>query len=365
MECALASEKPVQVLNIKSSNQNSDFNWDGFLTDKKTLFIHVPNSSSFGPFSGQSASFGFRECVVAVLELAEDVLGVGNLVVCLDKDRDDLAVLVRAFLFVGFELVHPSVYNVTNKINIDVMFLILGFPVSLVTQTWEEDNKDHFRLSIAVLTNAFELQMSAAKRWLDDALASNERITTLLKALADSGCAFKPANISVEPCRDALTSAGGVFHPAVGVREQQPGPWCLSCSLTNSTSSALFPATSTAQIRLCEENMLFKEQLEDTLTHELVHAYDWCTANWDLTNCRHQACSEVRAGLLSAECRMALELARGRVPVQLGMKRIEACVKRRAVLSLTANPWCSDLAAAKAAVDAVFPACAADRAPFE
>ncbi|KAJ3289187.1 hypothetical protein HDU79_004246 [Rhizoclosmatium sp. JEL0117] len=119
-----ACERPVQVVSINAKTQQtvgsgvaSDVNvsWPGFLTDKKTLFIHVPVTASFSSFlqSAQAGAngFGFRESVVAVLELAEDVLGVQNLVVCLDKDREDLANLIRSFLFVGFELVHPSVYD--------------------------------------------------------------------------------------------------------------------------------------------------------------------------------------------------------------------------------------------------------------
>ncbi|KAI9340882.1 peptidase M76, partial [Obelidium mucronatum] len=68
--------------------------------------------------------------------------------------------------------------------------------------------------------------------------------------------------------------------------------------------------------------MYSKEALEDTLTHELVHAFDWCTMNWDLTNCFHQACSEVRAGLLSGDCRIMLELKRGKFPHKFGQERI-------------------------------------------
>ncbi|KAI8843355.1 ornithine decarboxylase antizyme-domain-containing protein [Chytriomyces cf. hyalinus JEL632] len=99
--------------------------WSGFLTNQKTLFIQVPSGTSFSVGSVSSfntaavghasSSFGFRESVVSVLELAEDVLGVNSLVVCLDKDREDVAVLIRSLLFVGFELVHPSVYDTTNK----------------------------------------------------------------------------------------------------------------------------------------------------------------------------------------------------------------------------------------------------------
>ncbi|KAJ3093353.1 hypothetical protein HK100_006655 [Physocladia obscura] len=91
-----ANEKVVQLVSINAKNQTvgGDFNvnWPGFLTDKKTLFIHVPSSASFGSLlpSPSSSGFGFRESVVAVLELAEDVLGVDSLVVCLDKDREDL-----------------------------------------------------------------------------------------------------------------------------------------------------------------------------------------------------------------------------------------------------------------------------------
>jgi len=72
-----------------------------------TLFIKVPKSIEWGENDG----FGFKECVVAVMELAEEVLECSNLVVCLEKSRNDLTSLLRAFMFVGFEIVHPSVYN--------------------------------------------------------------------------------------------------------------------------------------------------------------------------------------------------------------------------------------------------------------
>ncbi|KAJ3068321.1 hypothetical protein HDU98_008485 [Podochytrium sp. JEL0797] len=124
MEGALESarERAVQVVSIRAKTVGEEVMlWPGFLTDRKTMFIHVPLSflqpvaSAAAAGSAGGGGFGFRESVVAVLELAEDVLGVQSLVVCLDKDREDLATLIRSFLFVGFELVHPSVYDATNK----------------------------------------------------------------------------------------------------------------------------------------------------------------------------------------------------------------------------------------------------------
>ncbi|KAI8615647.1 ornithine decarboxylase antizyme-domain-containing protein [Chytriomyces sp. MP71] len=126
---SVGGEKAVQVVCIKAKTQaglgaaeNRQVVWPGFLTDKKTLFIQVPSGVSFSSIpqeqtnsTASGSSFGFRESVVAVLELAEDVLGVNSLVVCLDKDREDVTTLIRSLLFVGFELVHPSVYGTTDK----------------------------------------------------------------------------------------------------------------------------------------------------------------------------------------------------------------------------------------------------------
>lgn len=36
--------------------------------------------------------------------------------------------------------------------------------------------------------------------------------------------------------------------------------------------------------------------MEDTLAHELVHAFDHCRFKVDWGNLRHHACSEVRQG---------------------------------------------------------------------
>ncbi|KAJ3416497.1 hypothetical protein HDV05_001234 [Chytridiales sp. JEL 0842] len=84
--------------------------WSAFIS-AKTLFIKVPESDTVTAANG----FGFKESIVAVLDLADDVLKCSNIVICLEKNRKDLASILRSFLFVGFEMVHPSVYNVGHK----------------------------------------------------------------------------------------------------------------------------------------------------------------------------------------------------------------------------------------------------------
>lgn len=50
-----------------------------------------------------------------------------------------------------------------------------------------------------------------------------------------------------------------------------------------------------------------QEEINQALTHELVHAYDHCRAgNLDWTNCQHHACSEIRAAALSGKCTASL-----------------------------------------------------------
>ncbi|PSC73865.1 mitochondrial inner membrane protease ATP23 [Micractinium conductrix] len=103
-------------------------------------------------------------------------------------------------------------------------------------------------------------------------------------------------------------------------------------------------------------------EINHALTHELVHAYDHCRGkNLDWTNCQHHACSEIRAAALSGDCDFKMELLRGNVAVQ---GQFQKCVRRRAELSVSMNPYCKGTKAA-AAVDSVFEGCFADTAPFD
>ena len=96
------------------------------------------------------------------------------------------------------------------------------------------------------------------------------------------------------------------------------------------------------------------------LVHELVHAYDQCRAHVRWADCRHHACSEVRASNLSGECDVSNEIARGNFGVQ---SQQQACVRRRALLSVGFNEHCAGIA--KAAVDHIFEGCYHDTAPFD
>jgi inner membrane protease ATP23 len=81
----------------------------------------------------------------------------------------------------------------------------------------------------------------------------------MLKHLRLAGCPFPESSIQCHPCPDE--KAGG-FAPDFGVL-------------------------------LCQDRYMSKKHMEDTIAHELIHAFDHCRfkVNWD--NLRHHACTEV------------------------------------------------------------------------
>lgn len=97
-----------------------------------------------------------------------------------------------------------------------------------------------------------------------------------------------------------------------------------------------------------------------TIAHELIHAIDSCRTKFDpLRNCVHLACTEIRAENLSGECSFWKELPRMNSYAGHG----QACVRRRAILSVRANPLCTENA--ERYVDAAMPRCFQDVYPFD
>jgi len=121
-------------------------------------------------------------------------------------------------------------------------------------------------------------------------------------------------------------------------------------------------------ILLCANHLTSKKRLEDTLSHELVHAYDYLRFNIDPANMRHQACTEIRASMLSGECRFLEEwLHRKQFSLtgKDGMGQFQECVRRRAVLSLMARRECRDREHAGKVVSEVWGSCFRDTRPFD
>lgn len=154
---------------------------------------------------------------------------------------------------------------------------------------------------------------------------------------------------SCEPCQKAAEGDASAPAPA-----QHLGLFTVN------------PETNKKKIFICEEN--FSEEaagrmgtsaVRRTVLHELIHAYDYCRVKFDLNNCDQLACTEVRAAMLSGDCTFVSEATR----MNFGIAGQGAvCAKRRAILSLEANPVCQPTA--KEAVDRVFDKCHKDTAPF-
>jgi mitochondrial inner membrane protease ATP23 len=123
------------------------------------------------------------------------------------------------------------------------------------------------------------------------------------------------------------------------------------------------------EIFLCAQYLGKEREVHETMVHELIHAIDFCRSNMDpANNCVHLACTEVRAANLSGECNFYKELPRilTKDSSTTGGKYFaghgQDCVRRRAILSVRANPKCTDRA--ETYVDATMHRCFRDYYPF-
>ncbi|KAF1350800.1 peptidase M76 family-domain-containing protein [Delphinella strobiligena] len=116
-------------------------------------------------------------------------------------------------------------------------------------------------------------------------------------------------------------------------------------------------------ILLCANKFRNRGHLEDTMAHEMVHAYDHLRFKLDPYDLRHAACMEIRASTLSGECRFGREFfTRGQWKIT---QQLQECVRRRATLSVANRPACKDHAHATRVVDEVFDSCFNDTRPFD
>ncbi|KAF9201625.1 Mitochondrial inner membrane protease atp23 [Haplosporangium sp. Z 27] len=134
----------------------------------------------------------------------------------------------------------------------------------------------------------------------------------------------------------------------------------LECTTCDKTRSGGF--SKDHGIMLCQNGFFSKKHQEHTMIHEMIHMYDHCVFNVEWGNLRHHACSEIRAAALSGDCNWTREIRRG---FYTFTKQHQECVKRRAILSVQANPNCPSRAAAEKAVNAVFESCYNDTRPFD
>lgn len=172
---------------------------------------------------------------------------------------------------------------------------------------------------------------------LEKSLLNNKNLQILLDKINDLGCIIPKDFIKCRQC-DSNVAGGFVINNNENKKSYQP------------------------QIIMCENTIggCSQEVFDKTLMHELIHAYDQCTTKIDYKNCLHHACTEIRASALSGECDSMLELARGNKTITKGH---QICTKRRAEMSVSANPHCKGIAAA--AIEAVFDQCYNDSSPFK
>jgi len=93
-------------------------------------------------------------------------------------------------------------------------------------------------------------------------------VVFMLKHLRLAGCPFPEDAFQCHPC--PITTSGG-FSPQYG-------------------------------ILLCQDRVYYKKRMEDTMAHELIHAFDHCRFKVDWNNLRHHACSEVSRPAVAGIC---------------------------------------------------------------
>lgn len=211
--------------------------------------------------------------------------------------------------------------------------------------------------STETTTDAHKMCMSR----LEGTVANHRIVHTLLDSISSLGCKLPKDFFVCRNCDADMT--GGFMLPP-----RQPPTTSSSSSSNNNNKNCCNGSGNGSggdsdeyqpRIVLCEDKKIDRQTFDNTIIHELIHAYDVCRAKIDWKKCEQHACTEIRASALSGECGMSRELLRGQYNIRGGHRE---CVKRRASKSLAANVYCKD--SCSDAIEAAFEQCYADVKPF-
>jgi len=137
---------------------------------------------------------------------------------------------------------------------------------------------------------------------------------------------------------------------------------CVHCTQLRANGGVVFKKDGDMEIQLCQNHLTSKDLYQQTLAHELIHVYDYCSGDMDLGDITHQACTEIRAQRLSDACRYWKEWRYNIQHGKLGADYKE-CVRRRTTRSmLTTNPDAPKEIAT--AIDYAWNKCSQDNSPF-
>ncbi|KAL3800362.1 hypothetical protein HJC23_003658 [Cyclotella cryptica] len=215
-------------------------------------------------------------------------------------------------------------------------------------------------------------------KYVRNGLNRNVTVQFLLERLIQLGCPPPPGLIRCVDCGDKPAAGGfGVVEevqtaPIVqrdgsdSTTPQKKG----NCFQTQKEIDSLLSDHREGKVKLkllpeiflCQQHLRDETHAHEAMVHELIHAVDMCRTKMEpMTNCIHMACTEIRAENLSGECSWIRELGGGRMSSFAGHGA--QCVKRRAALSVKANPNCSEKA--EEYVEAAFERCYRDTFPFD
>uniref|UniRef100_A0A0A9WSR2 Mitochondrial inner membrane protease ATP23 n=1 Tax=Lygus hesperus TaxID=30085 RepID=A0A0A9WSR2_LYGHE len=135
---------------------------------------------------------------------------------------------------------------------------------------------------------------------------------------------------------------------------------CILCDIP--ANAILLRNGDEVAIAVCQNHVRNQILLNDTLTHELIHLYDYARAYLDTNDPKQLACTEVRASALSGECCRIRERNRGVITAFNSGDKFRQCVQRKVRLSLQMH----ELLRGKedAIMEQVFDRCIQDRSPF-
>lgn len=100
-----------ETLSIKTTHSNRTLSCEAFIHNN-TVFLSSPfvgiNAGLLNWADGE-----FQFCITHLIELAEEKTGCNALIVSIDRKnyKDSLSTIIRAFMYLGFEMIDPTIYG--------------------------------------------------------------------------------------------------------------------------------------------------------------------------------------------------------------------------------------------------------------